>query len=192
MSRSFGTFICALLLGASVFAQQPATPAPSDARGKPKQAGPLETAPPPDREPSGQAVNVRVELTITDQQGPGEPAKKSITMIVADRTSGSIRSTGNSVRATLNVDATPHILPNGSIRLGLAVEYNPRQAGVVPQKVKTASGETVELPAEPGGSSLNERVTVILESGKTLMLSQAADPISDRRITVEVRAGVVK
>jgi hypothetical protein len=47
-------------------------------------------------------------------------------------------------------------------------------------------------PPEPGGSSLNQRVGIILEGGKPLVISQAADPISDRKITVEIRATILK
>jgi hypothetical protein len=39
---------------------------------------------------------------------------------------------------------------------------------------------------------LNERISTILESGKPLVISQAADPASDRRISVEARATVVR
>lgn len=187
----FGAFACALVLVVSLHGQQP-SPSPSEGQGRAKTPSSAEPASAGTREPAGQPVNVRLELTITDQNGPGEPAKKTVTMIVADRNSGSIRSSGNNIRAALNVDATPNILPNGSVKVMLAIEYNPRQGGGAAQKVKTATGDTLELPAEPGGSSLNERVTVFLEGGRPLMLSQAADPISDRKITVEVRATVLK
>lgn len=148
----------------------------------------------PNEAPSrGQPVNIKLDLTITDQLGPGEPAKKTVSMIVADRYQGAIRSAGNSVRAVLNVDATPHILPSGSIRIMLGIEYNPRQ--VTPSQhvvAKGPGGELIPFPPEPGGSSLNQRVAIILEPGKPLLLSQAADPISDRKITVEIRATILK
>jgi hypothetical protein len=116
-----------------------------------------------------------------------------MSMIVADRSGGSIRSSGNSVRAMLNVDATPQILPNGNVKVQLGLEYNPRQPGGSSPIVKGPSGESaVQLPEEPGGSSLNQRVAIILEPGKPLVLSQAADPISDRKITVEIRAQILK
>jgi hypothetical protein len=50
----------------------------------------------------------------------------------------------------------------------------------------------LELPRDEGGSSLNQRVVIVLEPNKPLMLSQAADPLSDRRITVEVRVSILK
>jgi hypothetical protein len=45
---------------------------------------------------------------------------------------------------------------------------------------------------EPGLTSWNERLSVILESGKPMVVSQAADPTSDRKITVEVTATILK
>jgi hypothetical protein len=41
-------------------------------------------------------------------------------------------------------------------------------------------------------ASLNENITLILESGKPTIVSQAADPTSDRKITVEVTATILK
>ena len=131
---------------------------------------PAEAPPPP-----GQALNVKLDFTITDQNGPGEPSKKTVSMLVADRAGGSIRSIGNSVRAMLNVDATPQILPNGAIKVQLGLEYNPQKG---------------DGPAT--GSALNQRVAIVLLPGKPLILSQAADPLSDRKITVEVRAEILR
>ena len=128
----------------------------------------------------GQPVNVRLDLTITDQTGPGEPLKKVVTMVVADYSNGSIRSTGSvrtQGRVQINVDARPQILPSGAIRLALGLEYNPRTLGN-------------DAPTE--WSSLNEQIGVVLQPGKPLVISQAADPASDRKISVEVLATVMK
>lgn len=134
----------------------------------------------PSQESLGQPTNIKLDLTITDQTGPGEALKKVVTMVVADRGNGSIRSSG-SVRAQgrvqINVDAYPTILQNGVIRLRLGLEYTPRTVG--------SDGPTES-------SSLNEQMTVILEVGKSLVVSQAADPASDRKIMVEVRATLLK
>ena len=198
MSRaSLTTFICALLLGGSTAAHEGTTPAPGQRPGsKPAveqtarpgaEPAPAATAA---REPAGQPINVKLELTITDQTGRGEPAKKTVTMIIADRYLGSIRSMGNNVQARLNVDATPEILPNGNVKVQLGLEYNPRQGS--PQSVRAAGGDTLQMPEDQGGSSLNQRVAIVLEPGKPVILSQAADPISDRKITVEVRVTVLR
>ena len=120
-------------------------------------------------------MNVKLDITITDQGGSGDPAKRTVSMLVADRAAGSIRSIANSVRASLNVDATPQILPNGTIKVLLGLEYNPHRG---------------DGPST--GSSLNQRVSVVLVPGKPMVLSQAADPLSDRKISVEIRGEILK
>ena len=164
------------------------TPPPAE---KPPVA-PGQNRPPVEAPPVlGQPVNVKLDITITDQLGPGEPAKKTVSMIVADRAVGNIRSIANTERAMLNVDATPQIQQNGNVRLQLGLEYNPRQGTRGNDKVKGPGGDTLEIARE-GGSSLNQRVTIILEPNKSIILSQAADPLSDRKITVEVRLSILK
>lgn len=179
MSRHvIGTAFIVLLFASAGSAQQEQsrgqTPAPAEkpavAQGQSRPAAPAEAPAAP-----GQAVNVKLDITISDQAGSAEPSKKTVSMIVADRALGSIRSIGNSVRAILNIDATPQILPNGSIKVSLGLEYNPHK------------GE-----GPPSGSGLNQRAAIVLVPGKPLVLSQAADPLSDRKITVEVRAEILK
>jgi hypothetical protein len=41
-------------------------------------------------------------------------------------------------------------------------------------------------------TNLNEQITLILVPGKPMTISQAADPVSDRRITVELTATILK
>jgi hypothetical protein len=173
---------CALTTAAAAQQAQPRTTQPAQQQKQtPPPAEQATTATP--REPAGQPVNVKLELTITDQTAPGEPAKKTLTMIVADRAIGNIRSFANNVRATLNVDATPQLLPNGNIRVALGLEYNPVRAG---------SPGPEANPSNVGGSTLNERITLVFENGKPLIVSQAADPVSDRKISVEVKATILK
>ena len=44
----------------------------------------------------------------------------------------------------------------------------------------------------PCPTELNQSLTVVLQSGKPMLISQAADPTSDRKVTVEVKATVLK
>ena len=144
---------------------------------KPKPA----EQPVPSRAPEpGQPVNIKLDLTITDQVGSSEPVRKVVTMVVADRAHGSVRSTGRvrtQGRVQINVDAQPQILPSGGIRLSVGLEYNPRTLGN-------------DSPTE--WSSLTQQIQTVLEPGKPLAISQAADPASDRKIVVEVRATLMK
>jgi hypothetical protein len=111
-------------------------------------------------------VNIKFDVNITDQTGAAESAKKTLTLLVADRQTGYIRSTGVNEKGQvrLNVDARPQILPNGSIRAMLSLEY----------------------------PTISQQVTVILEPGKAQVVTQTADPLSDRKVTVEVRATILK
>jgi hypothetical protein len=178
MTRTFlKPLIVTLLLGLSTgtLAQQPTTtPAP------PKPA-PEAAAPP--RDP-GQPLNVRVEFTITEEVGGAAPAKKMVSLTVADRQNSFVRS-GGDVRVgdryrnvNINVDARPTILRENQVRLEVSLEYRPQATG----------GGT----GEPALWGISERVGVILESGKPLIISQAFDPTSDRRMTVELKATILK
>ena len=187
--QTIRTALLIVLIPAVMWAQQ------EGVQERPPNAPPEKapSRPGPSESPSlGQPLNVKLDLTITDQQGPGEPAKKTVSLIVADRAGGAIRSAANIGRALINVDATPQIMANGNIRLQLGLEYNPRQPSVpTADKVKTGNGEVVDIPRD-AGSALQQRVAIVLTPGKPLLLSQAADPLSDRKITVEVRAEVLK
>jgi hypothetical protein len=157
-----------------------------------KQASKTETAAPkPAPVPEPLPVNVKIEISITDQTGAGQPAKKVVTMIARDRGSNSIRSganvpvkSGGTItyrNVTINVDASPSIVlkePN-KVNLVFGLEYLPKSAGGAEE-------------LEPGMSQLNERLNLVLESGKPMIVSQAADPTSDRKITVEVTATILK
>ena len=174
-SRAFVTAVVAALLVVVPAAQAPA--GNTQAQKPDPQAARSESKPEP---APGQPVNIKLDLTITDQTGPGEPLRKVVTMVVADRGMGSIRSTGSvrtQGRVQINVDARPQILQSGVIRLTLGLEYNPRTLGN-------------DAPTE--WSSLNEQISVVLQAGKPLVVSQAADPASDRKISVELVATVMK
>lgn len=150
-----------------------------------------------------QPVNVRIDLKINDQSFGGAPVQKSISLIAADGYGGRVRSTGTltqeyiqgsmqtpegkplvGVRVVgevqLNVDANVSFLDQDRIRAMITLEYTP--------------GPSEPLPAGSvfTRSPLNQLVTVILTSGKPLVITQAADPLSDRKITVEATATILR
>jgi hypothetical protein len=177
--RTIGIALAAALTVATGHAQQaPAAATPA------KQEKPAPTAPKPPA-PEGLPTNVRIEVTITDQAGPGEAAKRTVSMIVADRknafvrSSGQVQTTNGRFNVALNVDATPAIVKDGLMRLDISLEYSPK-----PGTENASTGE--------GRSPLNERLSLLVESGKPLMISQASDPTSDRRMTVELTATILK
>jgi hypothetical protein len=118
-------------------------------------------------------VNIQVDLTIV-AEAPGEAAvKKVVSLTVADRQFGSVRSndTRNSgFGDTLNVDVRPQVQRNGQILTVIGLEYaNEKQPPVV------------QLRAQP-----------LLEPGRSLVISRAASPNNDRTVTVEVVVRVLK
>lgn len=131
-------------------------------------------------------TNVQIELTLSDQIGTQGPEKKTVSMIVSSGNWGKVRSAGTVFRpgdapygVELNVDARPFVSMEGPIQLEIALNYVPSTADV-PNTIKS----------RPSG--LNQSLTVILQSGKPLTISQAADPVSDRKVVVEVKATVLK
>jgi hypothetical protein len=197
------TLAMMLALPGAALAQPMPDQTPPPAAAKPATA-PKPDQPPPPARPEGQGVtlaparrpgpgqpvNVRIEFTINDQLGTAAPAQKTISLILADRQEGMIRSEGimpgyGSVQ--LNVDAEVSILTQGPqpgfenkifARLGLSYDLIDPKASSSERQSRT--------------TQIRESLTVLLESGKPMVLSQSADPITDRKVTVEVKATIVK
>lgn len=144
----------------------------------PKKPATEQPAPPPRPEPRGQPINVRVELAITDQTGSGEPLKKTVTMLAADGMRSSVRNEASG-RGFLHVDALPQVLQSGVIRVAVGLDYMPTVPSQGTEGTRTLS-------------RINEQVTVFLDSGKPVVISQTADPTSDRKVTTQVTATVVR
>ena len=133
-------------------------------------------------------TNVQIELSLTDQLGNQPAEKKVVSMIASSQSWGKIRSAGQVFPAgeppyvvELNVDARPWVTVEGQIQLDLTFVYAPLKSG----------GEQKE-GKQQRPSGINQSQTVILQSGKPLIVSQAADPISDRKVVVEVKATLLK
>jgi hypothetical protein len=153
--------------------------------------------------PDAQPANVRLDILINDQSGLGQPLRKSISLLIANLHSGRVRSSGTITQqfvapgmatpdgkplvnlrpvghVELNVDASVELLENDKIRSEITLQYTPGASTPLP----------VDSVATP--SPLNQSVTVILTNGKPLVITQAADPLSDRKITVEVTATILR
>jgi hypothetical protein len=169
----------------STLAQTLAVPPPATA---PRTAPPAAPAAPAPERPrrEGQPINVKVEFTIIDQRGSATPTKRTLSLIVGDGFTGAIRTQSAISRMNdvpLNVDATPTLLSDGKIRLGFNLQYD-WPAPIEPGK---------EIP--PGSvtrTALHDSLALILESGKSIVAAQSADPIGDRQVTVEVKATILK
>lgn len=145
--------------------------------------------PPPSPTPDGRArkvgPNVRVEVTFTEQRSDTPVQPKSVTVTTNGHDWGRVRSSVHTAgygASPLNVDVYPDVQPDGRIVLSLKLEYGEKR---VPQGQSVQQGQVIE-------TSLNESVTVLLESGKPLTITQSADPMSDRKVTVEVKATVLR
>ena len=192
-------FTACLLVASHALAQTPPRPAkPPAAPAAP--APPAASAPAPPPAPpappaprkEGQPINVRVELTITETGTSGPPVRKSVVAVVADSFSGYVREQAvgqptavpgqpfDRLVAPLNLDATPTILPNGKIRLVCTIQYQSTSTQ------RPAQDRTIN-------TDIKQNLVLNLESGKMLVISEAADPvIPDRRVTVEVTATILK
>jgi hypothetical protein len=151
---------------------------------------------PPRRE--GQSFNVKVDVTISEQTGGAAPLKKTVTVVAGEGTTASVRSQatfGGSTPSPLNVDIVPTVTPEGKIRLTINVQYDAPAPSVVADASGGRAGDTQTIRSALGNltrTELRQGVTVILESGKPLVISQSADPVGDRKVTVEVTGTVLK
>lgn len=193
MRRSFVPLIILVTLLTWPFAAlaQPRpdqTPPP----GAPKPA----TVPRPDQPPppgqiarpeppklAGQPVNVKVECTVTDHFGGAAPVAKTVTLMLADRRSGMIRSEGmlpGYGKVQLHVDAEVMIIAEAKVLTQIALQYD-----LVDPKAAPAERQSQT-------TQIRESLNTILENGKLLVVSQSADPVTDRKVTVEVKATIVR
>jgi hypothetical protein len=190
-------FMAATAVVARAQAEQPPVPAaaPQPAPpGTPRPTSqPLLVPPAPEPRRSGQAVNVKVDVTITEQRGTAAPTKKTVTIVVADGMFGAIRSQSDVFEVAnqmpLNIDAEPTVIPGGpdagKVRLKINVQYD------LPSPLETQPGSR-----PPRGTvmktQLHDNLSLVLESGKPVIAAQSVDPVGDRRVTVEVTATVLR
>jgi hypothetical protein len=167
MLRHTMTTLAAVALASGIaIGQQAQTPAPKPAEA-PTQAQQARAG--------AQLANVQLELTVTEQRDGTTLPPKTVTMLIADRENGRVRTgQGN---AMLNVDARPELTRDGRIRLYLSLEYR---------------RHTEDVDKNPT-ALLTESVVSILEDGKTVVVSQSADPTAARSsVRVEVKATISK
>ena len=155
--------------------------APARAQNAPGTDG----APPP-------PANVRFDVVITDDAGGGKPLTKTVTLNViasfnaAESGIGQIRSSarppgspmitspdGKSafpLDLNLNVDINrPRLMLGNKIRVPVVVEYRP-------------------YSAEPKSATAIVRASVdmLMDNARKTVISQSSDPVTDRKIVIEV------
>lgn len=185
MSRLLNVFVVMMLAAAPAAAQaKPAQEKTTD-QLKAEIASLQAKAAEAKTQGDAQPVNVRLELTITDQRGDTPAISKTVTMTLADRHHGRIRTQGDVQTpqgfrpVTLNVDGNATIIQGGRARVMLTIEYRP----------VGDPGAGSERSTTP---NINESLTVILEDGKPMVVSQSADPVTDRKVKVEAKISLLK
>ena len=124
--------------------------------------------------------NVKLDVKISDSITPDAQHGKTITVLCLDGNSSQVRS--QSGEGLINIDARPMIRPDGRIYVQLILEYRP------------------DLPSEPGApasalyrtGAFSESLNLLVADAKPIIASQTADPRSDRKVTIELTATVVK
>jgi hypothetical protein len=165
-------------------AQPPPATTPRVTTPAPTPAPTVQVAP-PRRE--GQPINVKVEVTITDQRGGTQALKKTVTVVTGDTMSGFIRSSANYSGigpVPLNLDTEPFVLADNKIRLRVNLQYT----------LPAASSQGADMPGAGSlrTTDIHENLAMILESGKPLIVAQSADPVGDRQVTIEVKATILR
>ena len=196
MKIRFVLFSACFLTASMAFAQSPspvpgpkakllppaALPSPGEPATPAAPAPPAVPFTPQPPSPPRQPINIKIELTISEEGGTAPPVRKVVNAVAGDGFNGSVRETASAAPGTpptaLNVDVYPVILANGKIRLTCNLQYTTDQG-------QSQSGG-------PGRTDIRQNLVLILESGKSLVVSEAAGPVSDRHVTVEVKATILK
>jgi hypothetical protein len=184
---------------------------------KPGAAAPRALPPPPPPSPPPATgpyrfSNIRVDVTINDQSSGAKPVTKTVTLVQANGDRSSIRSSNdiavpqrvvrdpgtpdpnappampgppmdlryNFTALPLNIDARSVVIDDTRVKVELQVNY------------ETAVPDRVVRTGQPVTAKVTENLSLVLENGKPVVVSQSADAASDRRVTVEVKATILK
>ena len=174
-----------------VWAQAPPAPAaprpPATAAPARPPAAPAPTAAPAPPAPvrtNAPSPNIRFDIAITDTGGV-KPVTKALSLTIwSYNNSGSVRQIAQAPNPTpgsptipivLNVDVRNVFFEDNQIRATVAVEYQP----YLP-----------DAKSQPGMVVAN--ATAVFADGRKTQILVTADPVSDRKTTIEVTATVLK
>jgi hypothetical protein len=191
-------------------AAPPPPPAPPTATQAPRAGREVPPPPPPAPPPASErrgipTRNVKVDVTITDQTGAGAAMKKVVSLVVADGRSSSVRSmtqvatqrreTETSVpvndyrNVPLNIDTYVSITAEQRVLLELKFNYGSVQRGGAATVPARDSGGA---PADAMYGEITENLWTLLNAGEPVVVSRSADAASDRTVTVEVKAEILR
>jgi hypothetical protein len=170
-------FVClsTLTLGAQQPASPKAPPAPPAPPAAP--APPAPPAPPVDPELGGQPINIRLDVSVTDQTAQGTSQPKSLMVMLVDRAMGRTRAAFQD--RSIAVDARPTIT-EGRIRVYLTIQSD-------------ASRNFGPPPTEPD-HTINWRnsFSLLLDNGKPMLALETNDAVTKRKMSIEVKATIQK
>ena len=163
------------LLSVSVAAQQPTAPKVPAPPAPP--AAPAPPAPPADPEQGGQPINIRLDVTVTDQNGQGLAQPKSLMVMLADRAMGRTRAAFQD--RSISVDARPTIVGD-RIRVHLTIQSE-RAASFGP-------------PKETDDHTIGWRnaFSLLLENSRPMLALETVDAVTKRKMSIEVKATIQK
>jgi hypothetical protein len=133
--------------------------------------------------------NVKLDVKISDSLN-ADTHSKTVTLLCLDGNSGQVRS--QSGEGLINIDTRPVIRPDGRIYVQLILEYRPDYANPSAASNSTASASTASGPMPNRSGGFSESLNLLVSDSKPMVASQSADPHSDRRVTVEITATVLK
>ena len=176
MKRYIALFVC--LSSLTVAAQQPAPPKPPAPPAVPAApAPPVPPAPPVDMEAGGQPINIRLDVSVTDQtaQGVGQP--KSLMVMLVDRAMGRTRAAFQD--RSIAVDARPMIV-DGRIRVSLTIQ--------------SERAHTFGPPKDTDDYTIGWRnsFSLLLENAKPMLALETMDAVTKRKMSIEVKATIQK
>jgi hypothetical protein len=141
--------------------------------------------------PAPPVPNLRFDVSILDEGGGAPVTRKTVTVMArADNQTASVRSYGRlnpSHPIAIAMRQTEH-----GVLIGLKVDVrgryeNGRLIGRVTVEYQPYAPEMKSLP-----SSVTTQVDAIFDEGRKMVIAQAADPLSDRKTTIEVTVTVLK
>jgi hypothetical protein len=131
-------------------------------------------------ETGGQPVNIRLDVSVTDQAANSAALPKMLMVILADRALGQTRAAYED--RSISVDARPTIV-EGRVRANLTVKSQE------PTKIM-GMGDGFK-PPDPLINWTNS-ITLLLDSGKPMLAFETSDPVTKRKLSIEVKATIQK
>lgn len=173
MKTSIAIFIC--LMSISLAGQQTAKP-PQKPAVPVAPSTPSPKVPVVDPEQGGQAVNIRLDVSVTDQTAEGAAQPKSLMVMLVDRAMGRTRAAF--ADRSIAIDARPTIA-DGRIRVLITLQ--------------SENSRFIMNPAERDATlDWRNSFSLLLENGKPMLALETMDAVTKRKMSIEVKATIQK